>query len=59
MTDHYVSADVLISVTLDDNDDERYTDEEIRGLLSSYANWNDWDVIEVQTIDRYTVGHPA
>lgn len=54
VTDPTIRADVLVSVTLADSTDEPLTDTEAKQLLGSHANWEDWDLIEVQSLDRNT-----
>jgi hypothetical protein len=53
MSDRYITADVLVAVTLEDNGDEPLTDSEVRQLTTSHSNWDDWDVIEVTDIERH------
>jgi hypothetical protein len=52
MSRPYITADVLVSVSLDDSD-EPLTDAEVNELIKSHANWDDWDVVEVTDIERH------
>jgi hypothetical protein len=52
MTDPTIHADVLVSVTLTDSREEPLSDDEVRQLLGSHSYWEEWDVVEVQTIKR-------